>query len=166
MVRTPAGSLLNQWRPKKHDGSDDHDYDADYDHHWPPARCHLDMGRNRHAPYGLTTGAVSQLLSPASIRQFGTEVGRPLESLASALALAVRPTGPAEALGSKVCACAAPKCALDSGAWTPRELRHSFVSLMSDAGVSVEYIARRSGTAVPPLPRLSTEADPGVHRWR
>jgi site-specific recombinase XerD len=27
---------------------------------------------------------------------------------------------------------------LDPGAWTPRELRHSFVSLLSDAGVPVE----------------------------
>lgn len=34
---------------------------------------------------------------------------------------------------------------LDSGAWTPRELRHSFVSLMSDAGVPVEHIARLVG---------------------
>jgi integrase len=39
---------------------------------------------------------------------------------------------------------------LDPWAWTPRELRHSFVSLMSDAGVPVEQIARlvgHSGTA-------------------
>jgi integrase len=34
---------------------------------------------------------------------------------------------------------------LDPGAWTPRELRHSFVSLMSDAGVPVEHIARLVG---------------------
>jgi integrase len=34
---------------------------------------------------------------------------------------------------------------LDPGAWTPRELRQSFVSLMSDAGVSVEHIARLVG---------------------
>lgn len=34
---------------------------------------------------------------------------------------------------------------LDSRAWTPRELRHSFVSLMSDAGVPVEHIARLVG---------------------
>jgi integrase len=32
---------------------------------------------------------------------------------------------------------------LDSAAWTPRELRHSFVSLLSDAGVPVEEIAPR-----------------------
>lgn len=39
---------------------------------------------------------------------------------------------------------------LDPYAWTPRELRHSFVSLMSDAGVPIEHIARllgHSGTA-------------------
>jgi integrase len=34
---------------------------------------------------------------------------------------------------------------LDPRAWTPRELRHSFVSLMSDAGVPVEHIARLVG---------------------
>jgi integrase len=34
---------------------------------------------------------------------------------------------------------------LDHQAWTPRELRHSSVSLMSDAGVPVEQIARLVG---------------------
>ena len=34
---------------------------------------------------------------------------------------------------------------LDAEAWTPRELRHSFVSLMSDAGVPLEEIARLVG---------------------
>jgi integrase len=34
---------------------------------------------------------------------------------------------------------------LDPRQWTPRELRHSFVSLMSDAGVPVEQIARLVG---------------------
>jgi site-specific recombinase XerD len=29
--------------------------------------------------------------------------------------------------------------------WTPREMRHSFVSLMSDAGVPIEKIARLVG---------------------
>jgi integrase len=29
--------------------------------------------------------------------------------------------------------------------WTPRELRHSFVSLMSSSGVPVEEIARLAG---------------------
>jgi integrase len=36
---------------------------------------------------------------------------------------------------------------LDPSVWTPRELRHSFVSLMSDAGVPVEHIARLIGHA-------------------
>jgi hypothetical protein len=31
------------------------------------------------------------------------------------------------------------------GPWTPRELRHTFVSLMSDSGVPVEEIARLAG---------------------
>jgi integrase len=34
---------------------------------------------------------------------------------------------------------------LNSAGWTPRELRHSFVSLLSDAGVPVEKIARLVG---------------------
>jgi integrase len=40
---------------------------------------------------------------------------------------------------------------LDPGAWTPRELRHSFVSLMSDAGVAIErtpQLVGHSGTTV------------------
>jgi integrase len=39
----------------------------------------------------------------------------------------------------------ADQAGLDPAAWTPRELRHSFVSLMSDAGVPVEQIARLVG---------------------
>jgi integrase len=34
---------------------------------------------------------------------------------------------------------------LDSRKWTPRELRHSFVSLLSDAGVPIEQISRLVG---------------------
>jgi integrase len=40
---------------------------------------------------------------------------------------------------------------MDPVAWTPRELRHSFVSVMSNAGVPLEEIARlvgHSGTSV------------------
>jgi integrase len=40
---------------------------------------------------------------------------------------------------------------LDAKAWTPREMRHSFVSLLSDSGVPLEHISRlvgHSGTAV------------------
>ncbi|GAB3855861.1 site-specific integrase [Micromonospora andamanensis] len=43
---------------------------------------------------------------------------------------------------------------LDPAAWTPRELRHSFVSLLSDSGVSLEDIADlcgHSGTSVTEL---------------
>jgi integrase len=34
---------------------------------------------------------------------------------------------------------------LDAAAWTPRELRHSFVSLLSDSGVPLEEISRLVG---------------------
>ena len=40
---------------------------------------------------------------------------------------------------------------LDPAEWTPRELRHSFVSLLSDSGVPLEEISRlvgHSGTTV------------------
>lgn len=43
---------------------------------------------------------------------------------------------------------------LDPQEWTPRELRHSFVSLMSDAGVPLEQISQlvgHSGTTVTEL---------------
>jgi integrase len=42
---------------------------------------------------------------------------------------------------------AAVKAADIAGTWTPRELRHTFVSLMSDSGVPVEEIARLAGHA-------------------
>jgi integrase len=34
---------------------------------------------------------------------------------------------------------------IDPEAWTPRGLRHSFVSLLSDSGVPIEEISRRVG---------------------
>ena len=43
---------------------------------------------------------------------------------------------------------------IDPSEWTPRELRHSFVSVLSDAGVPVEEISRlvgNSGTTVTEL---------------
>ena len=42
---------------------------------------------------------------------------------------------------------AAVKAAGIAGTWSPRELRHTFVSLMSDSGVPVEEIARLAGHA-------------------
>ena len=36
---------------------------------------------------------------------------------------------------------------LDSAAWTPRELRHSFVSLLSSTGLSIEDISHLVGHA-------------------
>lgn len=37
------------------------------------------------------------------------------------------------------------RAGLDDGTWTPRELRHSFVSILSEAGVPLEEIARLVG---------------------
>jgi integrase len=42
---------------------------------------------------------------------------------------------------------AAVRAAGIAGTWTPRELRHTFVSLLSDSGVPVEEIARLAGHA-------------------
>jgi hypothetical protein len=36
---------------------------------------------------------------------------------------------------------------IDHSEWTPRELRHSFVSVLSDAGIPVEQIAQLVGAA-------------------
>jgi integrase len=40
---------------------------------------------------------------------------------------------------------------LDASAWTPRELRHSFVSLLSSTGVSIEDISHLVGHANTPV---------------
>jgi hypothetical protein len=45
---------------------------------------------------------------------------------------------------------------LDPADWTPRELRHSFVSLLSDAGVPLGTSRSSSATAAPPSPNWST----------
>jgi integrase len=48
----------------------------------------------------------------------------------------------------------APVPGLDSDQWTPRELRHSFVSLLSDAGVPIEdvsWLVGHSSTSVTEL---------------
>jgi hypothetical protein len=71
---------------------------------------------------------------------------------------------------------------LDPTAWTPRELRHSFVSLMSDAGVPIErisqlvghsvrqspkpYTASRSGQSSPKALRSWTGSSPGIPQKR
>lgn len=50
---------------------------------------------------------------------------------------------------------------INTGEWTPRELRHSFVSRLSDRGVPLEEISRlggHSGTAV--TEEVLTETDP------
>jgi integrase len=39
------------------------------------------------------------------------------------------------------------KAGLDGADWTPREMRHSFVSLLSDSGVPIEQISRLVGHA-------------------
>ena len=56
---------------------------------------------------------------------------------------------------------------LDAGQWTPREMRHSFVSLLSDSGMRIEDISRlvgHSGTAT--TERGLPPADPAGARRR
>jgi integrase len=50
---------------------------------------------------------------------------------------------------------------LDPAEWTPRELRHSFVSLLSDAGVPLEEISASSDTAALASPSLCTATRSG-----
>jgi integrase len=50
---------------------------------------------------------------------------------------------------------------IDASEWTPRELRHPFVSVLSDAGVPVEQISQlvgHSGTTVTELVPAPTAA--------
>ena len=47
------------------------------------------------------------------------------------------------------------------GSWTPRELRHSFVSLMSEKGVPPKLSPAWWDTAAPPGPRSSTGMSSG-----
>jgi hypothetical protein len=45
--------------------------------------------------------------------------------------------------------------------WTPRELRHTFVSLLSDSGVPIEQIADAVGHSTPGQPRSCTGTSSG-----
>ena len=45
---------------------------------------------------------------------------------------------------------------LDPAEWTPRELRHSFVSVLSDSGLPVEEFRGLSDTVARASPSLST----------
>ncbi|GAA2284828.1 hypothetical protein GCM10010149_32980 [Nonomuraea roseoviolacea subsp. roseoviolacea] len=44
------------------------------------------------------------------------------------------------------------KAGLNAQEWTPREMRHSFVSMLSDAGMPIEASLAWSGTATPASP--------------
>jgi integrase len=53
------------------------------------------------------------------------------------------------------------KAGLVGSEWTPREMRHSFVSLLSDSGVPIEQSPVSSGTLAPPSPSRSTASRSG-----
>lgn len=56
---------------------------------------------------------------------------------------------------------------IDPDAWTPRELRHSFVSLLSDSGVPIEEISRLFGHKSTLVTELVYQAAPSRHSvWR
>jgi integrase len=63
------------------------------------------------------------------------------------LVFSTRAGGPLDAANVRREFKAACRAAKIGGHWTPRELRHSFVSLMSSSGVPVEEIARLAGHA-------------------
>lgn len=50
------------------------------------------------------------------------------------------------------------KAAGIEGSWSPRKLRHAFVSIMSEGGVPVEEIARLTGHPTTRTRRRSTAA--------
>jgi len=50
--------------------------------------------------------------------------------------------------------------------WTPRELRHSFVSLMSSSGVLIEEIVRHLASAVGWLPSLRSGVNGQAGWWQ
>ncbi|MEV0230179.1 tyrosine-type recombinase/integrase [Nonomuraea sp. NPDC050786] len=47
------------------------------------------------------------------------------------------------------------KAGLNAQEWTPSEMRHSFVSMLSDAGMPIEASLAWSGTATPAPPERS-----------
>lgn len=55
------------------------------------------------------------------------------------------PASRREPIRRRAAARATSHAGLDSADWTPRELRHSFVSLMSDAAVPIEKITPLAG---------------------
>ncbi len=101
-----------------------------------PLRCVSELGAHR------TRQAAARRLAGDVWREndlvFASEAGTPLD--AANVRRGFRRIGDAAGLTAKD--------------WTPRELRHSFVSLLSDSGVRIEQISRlvgHSGTAVTEL---------------
>jgi integrase len=93
-----------------------------------PARCVTALRRHRHRQQRLGVNLAGRLV-------FATAAGTALDrhNVLRAFRPVVRRAG------------------LDPDEWTPRELRHSFVSLLSDSGMSIEDIADlcgHSGTTV------------------
>ena len=93
-------------------------------------RGHLSLRHCQHScHYGSPTWRCSAFTTPAGRRGvFSTRTGAPLDA--------------ANVRREFRAACKAAKIGEH---WTPRELRHSFVSLMSSSGVPVEEIARLAG---------------------
>jgi len=56
---------------------------------------------------------------------------------------------------------------IDPKDWTPRELRHSFVSMFSDNGVAIEEIARLAGHSNSRTTEVVYASSPaGTAHWR
>ena len=78
-------------------------------------------------------------------RQVGDEADAGLTSSKHDLVFSTRTGAPLDAANVRREFKAACKAAGIGQGWTPRELRHSFVSLMSSSGVPIEEIARLAG---------------------
>lgn len=98
-------------------------------------------GQRSPAPARSPPGSTKPLLFLS-----GTGVAVP-ESLASATLRRWRASSLDSANVRRSFRSIATAAGLDAANWTPRELRHSFVSIMSDAGVPIEQIARLIGHA-------------------
>ena len=114
---------------------------------WRSVRSHGDTKTEKsRRTLGLPQMAVDALQAHRD-RQVGERLIAGAQWTDHDLVFATRTGGPLDAANVRREFKAACKAAGIGERWTPRELRHSFVSLMSSSGVPVEEIARLAGHA-------------------
>jgi integrase len=111
----------------------------------PPRPASVAVWRSVRAHGDTKTPASRRTLGlPAFAAQALAEL-KQREHRASGPVFATRDGNPLDAANIRSEFTAAINAAGIDGKWSPRELRHTFVSLMSDTGVPVEEIARLAG---------------------